>query len=216
VQFPWRLLSISTFTLAFLSGAALHALPDGTRDLVPTLAVVFLFVLGSYTYSVPQHTEAVFNYQAQMEFEVKDRELLGDTIWMAPGERPQDSPLVEQYRSGQKLQRAVTLDNNATVETVRYGGQSVDANVQASAPARILFYTRYFPGWTGTIDDKTADVEPYGEQGLIAVAVPPGSHIVRLRFEDTFARKFGAIISGASLLAALGLLKFRTDASKEK
>ena len=32
VQFPWRLLIVTTFALAFLSGAALHAFPDDARE----------------------------------------------------------------------------------------------------------------------------------------------------------------------------------------
>ena len=93
VQFPWRLLIVVTFALAFLSGAALHALPDNARDLAPVFALILIFVAASYPYTEPQHTDAVFNYQRQMEFEVKYRELLGDTIWMEPGKRPHRAQL---------------------------------------------------------------------------------------------------------------------------
>ena len=207
-QFPWRLLIVTAFALAFLCGAAVHALADDARDLAPTLALVLLFVTTNYAYTQPQHTEAVFNYQTQMEFEVKDRELLGDTIWMT-GERPHDSPLVEQYVRGEKLQRAVALDPGALVETVRSGGQSVEARVEASAPARILFYTRYFPGWRATLDDQPLQIEILDEQGLITVTVPAGVHVVRLRFGDTPARQIGAAISAVSVLIALALLVCR-------
>ncbi|MDE3088489.1 MAG: glycosyltransferase family 39 protein, partial [Chloroflexota bacterium] len=176
VQFPWRLLILTTFALAFLSGAALYALPDSARDLAPVLALVLIFVAASYPYTEPQHTDAVFNYQTQMEFEVKDRELLGDTVWMAPGKRPQDSPLVAQYIAGQPLQKAIALDESASVQMLRHGGQSDDVRVDARAPARILFYTRYFPGWVATLDNQPLPVEAYGEQGLILVNVPPGIH----------------------------------------
>ncbi len=207
VQFPWRLLIITTFALAFLAGAAMHALPNHVNDLVPTLAIVMIFAMANYSYTEPQHTDAVFNYQTQMEFEVKDRELLGDTIWMT-GARPQDSPLVEQYINGERLQKAVALDDHATVETIRYGGQSVDAQVTANAPTQVMFYTRYFPGWIATIDNQSARPEPYGEQGLIRVAVPAGTHIVHLRFEDTSPRQIGAIVSAVCLLIAITILRF--------
>ena len=205
VQFPWRLLIITTFALAFLAGAALHALPDDARDLAPVLAVVLLFVTANYAYTEPQHTDAVFNYQAQMEFEVKDRELLGDTIWMT-GARPQDSPLVAEYVSGQTLQKAIALDAGATVTPLYHGGQSDEVRVVATAPTRVMFYTRYFPGWTATIDNQPAKLEPYGDQGLILVRVPTGSHDVLIRFEDTPPRQIGAIVSALSLLIALFLL----------
>ena len=205
VQFPWRLLIITTFALAFIAGASLHALSDGTRDLAPVLAVALLFVTANYAYTEPQHTDAVFNYQAQMEFEVKDRELLGDTIWMT-GARPQSSPLVAEYISGEPLQKAIALDPGTTITSVRHGGQSDEVRVQASAPTRVMFYTRYFPGWIATIDNQPANLEPHGDQGLILVHVPSGSHSVLIRFEDTPPMQIGAIISALSLLTALFLI----------
>jgi len=205
VQFPWRLLIVTTFALAFLSGAALHAFAEDAHDLTSALAIGLIFVAASYAYTQPQFTDAVFNYQTQMEFETKYGELLGDTIWMT-GERPQDSPLVAQYINGEKLQKAIALDEGATVETIRYGGQSTDLHVSANAPTRVLIYTRYFPGWMATIDDQRVEPEPYGDQGLILVRVPAGSHVVRLRFEDTPIRQIGVVISVLSLLIVAGMV----------
>jgi hypothetical protein len=200
-QFPWRLLIVSAVALAFLSGAALHAFPESSRDLASILITALIIVTANYAYTQPQHSEAEFNYVKQMEFEVKDRELLGDTIWMT-GDRPQDSPLVQQYIDGGPLQKAIALDGNATVTMLRHGGQSDEIRVDASVPARIMFYTRYFPGWTATVDGQPLAIEPYGEQGLILVHVPPGSHNIKLRFEDTPVRQIAALISGISILIA--------------
>lgn len=204
-QFPWRLLIISSFALAFLAGTATLILSSDAHDFAPTLTTVLLIVLASFNYTLPQHTEAIFNHQTQMEFEVKERELLGDTIWVT--QRPQDSPLVEQYINGEKLQKAIALDEDVHVETLRYGGQSVDVQVESKMPARVLIYTRYFPGWSARIDNQHIDLEPHGEQGLILLNVPAGSHIVRLRFEDTPARQIGALISIISLLIALFVVR---------
>jgi hypothetical protein len=203
-QFPWRLLSITTFALAVLTGAVMYVFAGDDKNLVSTLAVILVFVVASYPYTEPQHTEATFNYQTQMEFE-ESGELLGDTIWMT-GPRPHDSPLVAQYVSGTPLEKAIALDEGASVKMLRHGGQSDDVQVDSSAGARIMFYTRYFPGWTARIDDRPATLEPYGEQGLILVSVPAGSHVVRLRFEDTPIRQVGAVLSAVSFVIALAIL----------
>jgi hypothetical protein len=206
VQFPWRLLIVTAFALAFLSGAALHAFAE--NDTRAALFALVLLLLGaSYPYTQPQHTEAVFNLQAQMEFELKEGELLGDTIWLA-GERPKDSPLVEQYLNGEKLRKAIALDDNATVETIRYGGTSTDLRVNARAPSRVLVYTRYFPGWNATTNQHRIELEPYGEQGLILLHVPEGSHDISLRFQDTPIRQIGTLISFLALLCAFAFLLF--------
>lgn len=207
-QFPWRLLIISAFALAFLSGAAIYALPADSRDRASILALTLLIVLAGFPYTLPQHTEAGFNDQTLMEFQVKERELLGDTIWMT-GDRPQTSPLVEQYLNGGKLQKAIALDEGVQVQTLRYGGQSVDVRVEANAPTRVLVRTRYFPGWTATIDQQPIDLEPYGEQGLILVHAPAGTHVVRLRFHDTAIRQIGAAISILCLAVVMVILRWR-------
>lgn len=216
VQFPWRLLIVTSLTLAFLSGAAMHAFSESNHDLLPTLAVAMLFVTASYPYTEPQHTDAVFNYQTQMEFEVKYGELLGDTIWMK-GERPKSSPLVEQYTSGQPLQKAVALDEGARVETIRHGGQSDDIRIDTPVPARVMIYTRYFPGWAATLDGAPIAIEPSGDQGLIATRdpVPPGQHLLQLRFQDTPIRQIGGIISALSLLIAFVWIRRARNGKKE-
>lgn len=201
VQFPWRLLIVTAFALAFLMGAAVHTFAAPSRVTMWTLVV--LIIAMSYPYTQPQHTEAVFTLQTQMEFELKDGELLGDTVWMT-GERPKDSPLVEQYLSGEPLRKAIALDAHAHVETIRTGGHSTVLRVDTSAPTRVLVYTRYFPGWTAYRDGQRLEIEPYGEQGLILVHVPTGSHVVTLRFEDTPIRQIGAVISLLALVITLG------------
>jgi len=199
-------LIISAFALAFLSGAAIYALPADSRDRASILALTLLIVIASFPYILPQHTDAVFNHRTLMEFQVQERELLGDTVWMQ-GERPQTSPLVEQYLNGEKLQKAIALDAEAQVETVRYGGQSVEVRVEASAPTHVMVYTRYFPGWVATLDQQRIEIDPNNEQGLVVVNVPAGTHILRLHFQDTAVRQIGALVSLVSLAIALIILR---------
>lgn len=203
VQFPWRLLIVTAFALAFLAGAAVLTFEEPARG--SALAIALIVIAASYGYTQPQHSEAVFNARTLMEFQVNAGELLGDTIWMT-GARPQGSPLVEQYLQGEQLQKARALDEGATVETLRVGGNSTELRVHASAPTRVLVYTRYFPGWTATLGQQRIEIEPYGEQGLILARVPAGSHIVTLRFQDTPIRQIGAVISALALLFTLVFL----------
>jgi hypothetical protein len=205
IQFPWRLLSVTALTVAFLAGAAVRVFPSDD-SFVAALLLSLLLVLAIFPDARPQYTEAVFNYNTMMDFEVQNRELLGDTIWMAPGRRPLDSPLVEQYRAGKITQKAVAVDGSANVDLIAHSSQWDEVRVNATQPTRVLFYTRYFPGWTATIDGAFASVEPYGEQGLISVNVPSGVHTVRAQFGDTWPRQAGAVISLVSLLCVMGWL----------
>ena len=201
VQFPWRLLIVTALTLAFISGAALRVFPS--QDAYPAALVVsLLLALAMFPNAQPQYTDAPFTYNTLMDFEVQNHELLGETIWSQ--QRPDDSPLVEQYRAGKLTQKAVVTAGNATVELVEHRSQGDTVRVTASEPSHILFYTRYFPGWQMTIDGETTkNFGPYGEQGLIGVLVPAGTHIVTTRFGDTAPRQIGAMVSLLSLIVAV-------------
>ncbi|MGB8644146.1 MAG: hypothetical protein WCF84_02840 [Anaerolineae bacterium] len=202
VQFPWRLLVITAVALSFLAGAAIHLLP---REDAPRAALVLslLVVVALFPNTQPQYTEATFNYTTLMDFEVTSRELLGDTIWMEPGKRPQDSPLVEQYRAGKITEKAVIAQGSGQVELLAHRFLSDEVRVTADQAVLVMFYTRYFPGWTATIDGQPTPIEPYGEQGLVAVSVPAGLHTVRTQFGDTWDRQVGA---GVSFLAFISVL----------
>ncbi len=233
VQFPWRALFVSAFALAFLAGAAVRAVGervgDGERGAVGErggearavgercgetfatgepfrAALIFslLIAFSMFPFARPQYTDTQFTWNTMMDFQVKDRELLGDTIWIQ--ERPQDSPLVEQYRAGKITTKAVVVEGAGSVELLerRVSGDTVRVN--AATPARVMFYTRYFPGWTATLDGAPVAIEPYGAQGLIALNVPAGAHTVTTHFGTTPPRAIGAAISFGALIAAAVVL----------
>lgn len=195
IQFPWRLLVITSLSLAFLCGVV----AAGRKWLAPIL--VTIVILASYPYTMPQYTDAEVSLKKMIEFQLRTGELLGDTIWVK--ERPKTSPLVPQYLAEEPLDKAVALSENARAVTTRYGGSSVEAQVESPTGTKVLFYTRYFPGWRGYVDGHEVTIGPTGDQGLIALEVPPGQHKVIIRYQDTPARQMGKAISGIALLGIL-------------
>ncbi|MDL1898506.1 hypothetical protein FBQ82_19850 [Anaerolineae bacterium CFX7] len=211
VQFPWRVLFVSAFALAFLAGAAVRAVGERCGEAFATgepfrAALIFslLIAFSMFPFARPQYTATQFTWNTMMDFQVKDRELLGDTEWIQ--ERPQTSPLVEQYRAGVITTKAVIVQGAGSVELLERRPSGDTIRVEAATPARVMFYTRYFPGWTATLDGAPAAIAPYGAQGLIALDVPAGTHTVTTHFGTTRARTIGALVSCLALLAALVVL----------
>ncbi|HZQ04999.1 MAG TPA: hypothetical protein VFD70_00350, partial [Anaerolineae bacterium] len=207
-QFPWRLLFVTASALAVLAGASVRAITDRYGEPATQLRAAFLFsfllAFALFPFAHPQYTNAQFTWNTMMDFQVKDRELLGDTIWTQ--QRPQDSPLVAQYRAGNITTKAVIIEGQGDIQLLERRPLGDTIRVNAATPIRVMFYTRYFPGWTATLDGTPTSIEPYGEQGLIALNVPAGSHIVTTRWGTTPPRVVGAIISALCLFAALGLI----------
>lgn len=202
-QFPWRVLFVSAVALAFLSGASLRIIKRSDQFLA---AFVFslLLALAMLPYARPQYTEAQFSWHTLMDFQVNDRELLGDTVWVQ--KRPQDSPLVAQYLAGNITAKAVVLEGDAQIELLERRALGDTIHVNAAVPSRIQFYTRYFPGWTAAVDGAAVPVEPSGEQGLLTVNVPAGTHTVATRWGTTTPRLIGALISFVALAAVVLVL----------
>lgn len=191
-QFPWRLLFVTATALAVLAGVVVGLLPASDR-LPGALLLSLLVALAMFPYVRPQYSDARFTWSTMMDFQVKDRELLGDTVWTDA--RPLDSPLVAQYRAGAITTKAVVTSGAGTVELVERGPLGDTVRVEAATPVRLMFYTRYFPGWTASVDGAPVAIAPEGEQGLIGLDVPQGSHVVVTRWGTTLPRVLGALVS---------------------
>lgn len=198
VQFPWRLLIISSLCAAVAIGGGIAALKPGHTL---TLLLALPVVLASYNYAQPEYTPipdwadtplAVINWDAES---VADR--VGMVIYTT--QQPTTSPLEAQYRAGHPLSAATVLRGNAQVETLRRGGSSDTIRVSGTETATVQFYRYDYPGWQVRVDGKFVSHRHEPPHGLITVDVPPGEHQLELKMGTTPARTIGVLLS---LLAA--------------
>jgi hypothetical protein len=215
VQFPWRMLALPALAMAVLVGALVAGEETETRPLSGGVlyALILIVILGSFPYTLPEYTPpdprmetptAVWDWIA---FSPDDR--LGKTIWVK--EPPPPSPLGEDYLAFRPLNKAHVLRGAGTAQTLRHGGHSDVILVQAEEEITLQIYTYYFPGWRATVDDQHTPIRPDGPYGLITLEVPPGEHLVEVRFGDTPLRTAGAWVSAAALLLTLALLLIGED-----
>ncbi len=213
VQFPWRLLSLAALTLALVGGSLAATGGEGTEEEArqgelqaagqraqQAAPLLLLVLLASYAYTVPQYTDSDLSLAKMTQFQLDTKELLGDTMWVT--EKPTGSPMVAEYLAGLPPTRAIPDDPATQIDVLHSGGASYEVRVTAPAPTAIIFQTRYFPGWSAYVDGKPALTTIRPPQGLMAVAVPQGTHTVRLRFEDTLLRLLSKLISLGGLIVA--------------
>jgi 4-amino-4-deoxy-L-arabinose transferase-like glycosyltransferase len=212
VQFPWRLLALTSFTLSVLTGTVVPgAEGERGRDSAtnPGLYVLLLVVIwASFGYTLPEYTELSPRLEtpaAPLDFELAHPDMVSMVAYTQ--EQPRSTPLVAQYLAGEPLVKAHTLTAGATVEMVRHGGGSEEIIVRSSQEATIQFYTYYFPGWRGYVDGQEVPIRPEDPYGLITLDVPAGEHQVKIRFGDTPIRVIGKVISVLSFGFSLFLLR---------
>jgi hypothetical protein len=69
---------------------------------------------------------------------------------------------------------------------------------QAERPAWLVLLDTFYPGWEATVDEAAAPIAR-AHAMFRAVPIPPGSHVVEMRYISTPARQ-GAIVSALGLL----------------
>ena len=237
MQFPWRLLALTTVTLALLVGAGASWLGDGAKDANPgpeektesesirsispyVYAVALVIMLASFSYTQPElvpirpQDESPLNL---VEFEAKHPDMRGMTKWSERLPVEADSPLPAQYLAGEPLARAAIVAGQGSVLEQESLSASAFARIRAEGPVRLRFYTHYFPGWRATVDGQPVEIQPDPPNGLIGIDLPEGEHQVHLRFGATPVRSASAALSvvGLAIVVALWLAnRGRSDLRK--
>ena len=224
VQFPWRLLGMTAFTMALVAGSLL-ALPNPSRSPQPSIlepapgSPVFLLSLGvilaSFSYTLPQYTEVPAWSEQPLAVVNWDKGSIVDRVGMVSvtDEQPQTSPLEGEYlENGYPTTVAVLVAGQGTVETLHHGGASEQVRVQADEPTTLQFYTYDYPGWQVSLDGQPIAHRHEPPFGLVTVEVPAGTHLVDLQMGTTLPRTLGLIISATALLLINGLV-LRLDQS---
>lgn len=227
IQFPWRLLALSSFTVSALGGLAAARLPAGSgrgggaegpekdANAVPMAGAVLLGLLVVYagvTYAQPQGWQPVEPWRedgrAVYQFEQEHPDMLGYTGWV---EQPfTTSALTPQYAaedfSNDKLERLGILSGQGTVISHYSRGHSFGGVVEMATAGAVQMRVYYFPGWQVRVDGAPVTHRLSPPDGLIEFDVPPGRHIVDMRMGSTPPRTAGMAISAATLLLLGGLV----------
>jgi hypothetical protein len=74
------------------------------------------------------------------------------------------------------------------------------AKVEAPAPTSATFDWLSYPAWRASIDGSPVPIEPAGPLGLVRVAVPAGTHTLRLAASGTTFDELGLLLSGLGLV----------------
>ena len=213
-QFPWRLLTLTVFSMAFLCGAAARsARPrEGLVD-ISTLILVVLLVLGSLPYMRANMSQREVSLAGLMRFQQSADEMTGSTAWVR--DIPEWSPLADYYIAGEPVTSKVNFaylyrqPGRPHARTLELKTQQELVEYSAERPILLTFNTFYYPGWHAyLLDAESGDVlqelpiAVRGELGLMTVRLPAGLGRVLLQFEDTPTRHLGGFVS----LVAVGFI----------
>lgn len=80
--------------------------------------------------------------------------------------------------------------------------------VRSPAPAILVVTQSFVKGWRAEVDGRAVPVRP-ADLAFLGIAVPPGEHVVRLRY-DPLSFRIGLLVSAATFLTLLALAGVET------
>ncbi len=229
LQFPWRLLALTSFTLSALGGLALWQMArtddgafSGRHAERALLAIAFLVAWASYSYSQPGALQPVEPWRedgrAVMEFEQEHPDMIATTRWV--DERPVTSPLTEQYQrddfSLDALERLAVLSGEGEVLRHYSLGHAFGGEVMMATPGAVQIRLYEFPGWQVKVNGTPVAHRVSPPYGLIEVDVPAGRVQIDVWMGGTPARTTGAAISAATLTILVGLWLYGRTATRNR
>lgn len=183
----------------------------------------------------PKATEGPVSQAALFRFQQSSDEMTGQTAWV---ERiPNWSSLAEQVERGGEITTKVNYTALPANNSVGVYSMKMDSvhellwvGTQKEGQA-VTFLMPYYPGWQayiyedlgphdGNLDEAVGPVTRVGPvvahpqisttpiEGWMVVPIPPGSHFMEIRFEDTPVRIMGRWISLLSVLLVVSLFIF--------
>lgn len=200
IQFPWRFLGVSLFSLSLSIGVLPILFKKRATFIVCTL--VFMAIALNTQFFREDLWRSVTDTQMQTGdmWVEQTRASIGD-YWPIYG------PIPSNFRQ---------FDSAEVAETIRRSNHLEFAVSTSSATERdVELPATYFPGWTAQVDNEDREVMP-SEQGLIAIKLSGADDTVTLNFINTPIRSAANITSLLGIVMMGMIFGMRTKIFNEK
>jgi hypothetical protein len=186
IQYPWRLLTFTAFSISVLGGILTKATTNNIKKSIIAVTVIGgILLLNLKLFDVKYIKDAV-------ESEYISSEALRFTISKISDEYlPKEfiRPTTQKETVNGILSESDSLHIEQKIESVTRNNYTLQSNADQVIVANLAF----FPGWNVFVDSRETEVRNYS--GKIAFEIPQGTHTVKLIFENTQIRTVANAIS---------------------
>jgi len=195
LQFPWRFLSVVTFTASFLIGA-LFVLPV-TRMIKTTLGLGLIIAVVALNIGF---------FQKEFVIHITDKQKLSGSLW--DDQRKAASfdylPIYAVAPPGRLAPgHYQIMQGQGQVTSENYGTDTALLQLSAATPMVLRFNLFDFPTWKVFIDNKQTLINHDNYLGLITIRVPSGNHAVLATLTNTPLRTLSNTVTGLTALLIL-------------
>jgi len=197
-QFPWRLLSITTFITAVIGGLVVSSSPPGKRRVVAVL-----LCLVSILATVPTWRAREYKVYPESYF---------TGIYNGTTDTGESSPIWSvRFMEKRAEAEAEMLPDDGTITLGKRTSTERNYRVEVLSPVRFVENTLYFPGWQVLINGVLIESEKLlfqdpAHRGLMTFDLDPGIYDIRFVFGETKLRQLANYVSvGSLILLVMGI-----------
>ena len=227
IQFPWRLCALLTVTTAgLLAGAINDCLLSGANsDRKPSLFLIMSFAFaviagGSVVWRVDKPWRAFsarkidITRQVDMPYVtyVPARNLVAFAKLIGTSPDSYDAAPIPVQQGA----HATFVIGEGVVSVERDSPRRLRVSADTQTSARLRLSLLYFPLWKLAAAPESRNVETLeiSPENLLEVSLPPGRHRFALVFDGGLPERVGKIVTGVSILLALGGLLLAASRAK--
>lgn len=198
IQFPWRLLIITTFISPLIIGLISLASNHKLFKIIPYV-LAFVAILQTYPYFRPHTIMPVDDsYYLTRFFSNKNNseDYIPLTIWTSI--RPDRT--------------YATIEPSKDIEVSKFKQLSVinfSFTAKSNQDTTLKINKTYYPGWQATNNNMPIPLSPIDNQGRIGLKLSSGNNLITLKFSNTPIRLVSNYISLITLLVILSYILFR-------
>lgn len=194
-QYPWRFLTILSFTTSFISGGLIWIVGKFLKGYylwIMTFVIVFLAIVLNVKFFVPQ----TVSHKTSLDYVDLER-----IKWDVSKISSEYMPKAFQ-KPKQKTETANILSIGSPdlkVLSINKKTQFIDLEVKASREKDVIFPLAYFPGWKAKLNGKTIILSE-NKRGIL-LTLPKGKSQIHFYYASTTIESVSNLITLAGILA---------------
>ncbi len=197
IQFPFRFLSITILSAAFLSAFVIDGFSK-KKKLIASIMLLTALLVSAIPYLKPTvfFDKGEGFYATNQDSTTVQNEYMPIWVKSVPLERAKE--------------KVEIVEGVGTLEKTLVKSNKISLTAKMKTDGKIRINTVYFPGWKTFIDEKEVIASYDYSKGLMGVEVAKGEHNVKLIFGETPFRL------GADALSVAGFLLLIVFSRKKK
>jgi uncharacterized membrane protein len=210
IQFPWRFLTFSDFTIAFLVAYVLSLIQKKKLKIIIAACMIVVLIFMNKNFFVPEKylrnvTDSSYTSPSVIRWHTSLLSFEYTPIGISTILSKDGNSVINIKQNEVPTTSSQVIHGKMTVKQLQDIPQQKEFFVNAKQPSLLRLNTFTFPGWKTYIDGKEVAYSDTNKLRLITISIPKGTHTIRATLTNTPTR---TIANGISLISIVGVIVY--------